>query len=199
MIILPERILLMDHPTLAIGAVLRVLLLVLVLVLTIPATKVVLLGLRILVVVLPLGIQVVMAIRAVTPLPQGMLVVLETILLAPLVTTQNHPQATEGCKRRMTYDPCNLRLLVFPALLTCACATSDISPSSNTRPSATWFSRILVKSTTAITHSPIILYLTYLLTFDPVLHLFPLFPSTSKVSYHPSYDFLLLLLSTPNI
>lgn len=35
-----------------------------------------------------------------------------------------------------------------------------------------WFSRILVKSAAAITLAPITLYLAYLLTFDPVLHLF---------------------------
>lgn len=78
----------------------RVLLLVLVLVLMIPDTQAALAGLRTLVAVPPLDIQAVMAIRAVTLL-QGTLAVLETILLVPLVTTQN--QATEGCKRRVTH------------------------------------------------------------------------------------------------
>ena len=82
------------------GAAPRVLLLVLVLVLMIPDTQAALVGLRTLLAVLPLHIQAVMAIRAVT-LPQGTLAVLETIPLVPLVTTQN--QATEGCKRRVTH------------------------------------------------------------------------------------------------
>jgi len=111
-ILLPERTFPKDHQTLAIGtlilrapdpwltphvgAVPRVLLLVLVLVLTIPDTQVALVDLRTLVAVLLLDIQAVMAIQAATLL-QGTLAVLETILLVPLVTTQN--QATEGCKR----------------------------------------------------------------------------------------------------
>ena len=51
-----------------------------------------------LVAVLPLDIQAATAIRATTIL-QGTLVVLETILLVPLVTTQNQ-QAIEDCKSR---------------------------------------------------------------------------------------------------
>lgn len=82
----------------------------------IPPTKAVLVGLRTLVAVLPLDIQAVMAIPA-TTLLQGTLVVLETILLVPLVTMQNHPQATEGCKKtRRSYiarERCYLSLLVL--------------------------------------------------------------------------------------
>jgi len=66
------------------------------------ATKAVLVGLPTLVAVLPLDIQAVMAIPA-TTLHQGTLVVLETILLVPLVTMRNRPQATEGCKRRVAH------------------------------------------------------------------------------------------------
>lgn len=82
--------------------------------LTILATKAVLVGLRTLVVVPLLDIQAAMAIREITL--QGTLVVLETILLVPLVTTQNHPQATGGCKKRAdvtAHDSCNSRLLVL--------------------------------------------------------------------------------------
>ena len=61
----------------------------------IPATQAVLVGPRTLVAVLLLDIQAATAIRAITL--QGTLAVLETILVH-LVTTQNHPQATEGCK-----------------------------------------------------------------------------------------------------
>lgn len=66
--------------------------------LTILATKAVLVGLRTLVAVPLLDIQAAMAIREITL--QGTLAVLETILLVPLVTTQNHPRATGGCKKR---------------------------------------------------------------------------------------------------
>lgn len=129
-IILPDRIP-TDPRTLGIGAALRVLHLVLVLVLTILATKAVLVGLRTLVVPL-LDIQAAMAIRATTL--QGALVVLETILLVPLVITQNHPRAIEDCKRRaerMARDRCNSRLLVLSILLTCAC-TTPTSPRQRT-------------------------------------------------------------------
>jgi hypothetical protein len=65
-----------------------------VLVLSIPATKVVLAGLRTLVAVLLLVTRAAMAIQAITL--QGALVVLETILLVPLVTQTR--QAIEGCE-----------------------------------------------------------------------------------------------------
>jgi len=68
---------------------------VLVLVLTILATA----GPRTLVVAPPLDIQAAMAIPA-TTMFQGALAVLGTILLVPLVTTQNRLQAIEGCKKR---------------------------------------------------------------------------------------------------
>jgi len=102
-----SRLMLTPHA----GAAPRVLLLVLVLVLMIPDTQVALAGLLTLVAVLPLGIQAVMAIRAVTLL-QGTLAVLETTLLVPLVTTQN--QSTEGCKRRVAHTWRSI-------IVTCAC------------------------------------------------------------------------------
>ena len=97
-----------------VGAAPRVPLLVLVLVLMIPGTQAVLAGLRTLLAVLPLDIRAVMAIRAVTLL-QGTLAVLETILLVPLVTTQN--QATEDCKRRVAHT-------WRSTVVTCACLSS---------------------------------------------------------------------------
>ena len=141
----------------------------------IPATKAVLVGLHTLVAVPPPDTQAVMATPAITLL-QGTLVVLETILLVPLVIMQNRPQAIEGCKRRVAY-------IWRTTVVTCACLSySTIANSrlcnaqhifSVTHHPALChmrFSRILVKSTAAITQ--ITLYLTYLLNFDPVLHLF---------------------------
>lgn len=134
-------------------------------------------GLRILVAVLPRDTQAVMAIPEIIH-PQGTLAVLETILLVPLVTMQNRPQATEGCKKRVTHT-------WRTTVVTCAClsypsiansrlfnAQHILSVTQHPAFCHMWFSRILVKSTAAITHSPITLYLKYLLTFDPVLHLF---------------------------
>ena len=181
------------------GAAPRVLLLVLVLVLMIPDTQAALAGLRTLLAVLPLHIQAVMAIRAVT-LPQGTLAVLETIPLVPLVTTQN--QATEGYKRRVAHTWCS-------TVVTCACLSHPSVAHSrlcNTQQTShlrhptldplcqmRGFLVSWLQSTAATTPShPIPLYLTYLLPFDPVLHL-SLFRPTSKVSYHPSYVPLLLL------
>ena len=134
--LLPERTHPTDHPTPAIGmltpqtpnpwltsrtgAAPRVLLLVLVLVLTIQDTQVALAGLRTLVVVLPLDIQAAMAIQAVTLL-QGALAVLETILLVPLVITQN--QATEGCKKCAVHT-------WHATVVTCACLSHpNVTPS----------------------------------------------------------------------
>ena len=56
----------------------------------------------------------------------------------------------------------------------------------------------LVRSHWSHTLTPITLYLTYLLTFDPVLHLFSVSLDV-EVSYRPSYVPLLLLLPTLNI
>ena len=95
-------------------------------------------------------------------------------------------------------------------VVTCACLSHPSIPYSrlcNTQHplsvvqhptlSQIWLSRILVKSTAAITPTPIPLYLTYILIFDPVYTF--LFPSPPKVSYHPSYVPLLLFLSAHNI
>lgn len=188
-----------DPRTLGIGAALRVLHLVLVLVLTILAIKAVLVGLRTLVVPL-LDIQAAMAIRATTL--QGALVVLETILLVPLVITQNHPRATEDCKRRaqrMARDRRNSRLLVLSKYCLLELVQHQYLFANERQPSAmpgslvSWLHLLLLSPT------PITLYLTYLLTFDPVLHLSPLFHSTSKVSYPHSYVSLLLPPPTLNI
>ena len=124
-----------------------------------------------------LDIQAVVATPAIILL-QETLAVLETILLVPLVTIRNHPQATEGCKRRrahMAYDRCDLRLLVYPSIANSrSCNAQHILSVTVTQhwPSVicgflvSWLNRPLLSL------APITLYLAYLLTFDPVLHLF---------------------------
>ena len=124
--------------------------------LTIPATKVVLVGLRILVAVLPRDTQAVMAIPAIIH-PQGTLAVLETILLVPLVTMQNRPQATEGCKRRVTHTRrtavVTCAYLSYPSIANSRLFNVQHILSVTQHPAFChmWFSRILVKSTAAIT------------------------------------------------
>lgn len=122
--------------------------------LTILAIKAVLVDLRTLVVPL-LDIQAAMAIRATTL--QGTLAVLETILLVPLVITQNHPRATEDCKRhaeRSARDRCNSRLLV-PSKYCLLALVQRQYLFVNEQPTLCHarLPRILVTSTAAITRS----------------------------------------------
>lgn len=115
-----------------------------------------------------------MAIRATTIL-QGTLAVLETILLVPLVTTQNHLRAIEDCKRRAEKHgvrPLSLAPPCFiPTLLTRACATPDISVDKHPPSPIGVFSYLGLIHPCYHTLSPTTQYLTYLLTFDSILHL----------------------------
>ena len=99
---------------------------------------------------------------------------LETILLVPLVTTQN--QATEGCKRHaerkwrtaVVTRACSSRSSLAHSRL---CNTQHLL-SVTQRPSVTRGFLVSWLHPPPLSHSPVTLYLTYLLTFDPVLHLF---------------------------